>query len=89
MSVVPATATAPNSASKRLVLLLMAVTSAGYVCRVAVTVVAPNIMSEFGLTQAQMGTVFSAFLVGTPCFKCLREDWPTGSAPAASSWFFA
>ena len=69
MSVVPATATAPNSASKRLVLLLMAVTSAGYVCRVAVTVVAPNIMRDFGLTQAQMGTVFSAFLVGYTLFQ--------------------
>ena len=69
MSVVPATATAPNSASKRLVLLLMAVTSAGYVCRVAVTVVAPNIMKDFGLTQAQMGTVFSAFLVGYTLFQ--------------------
>jgi ACS family glucarate transporter-like MFS transporter len=69
MSLVPATATAPNSASKRLVLFLMAVTSAGYVCRVAVTVVAPSIMRDFGLTQAQMGTVFSAFLVGYTLFQ--------------------
>lgn len=50
-------------------LLLMAVTSAGYLCRVAVTVVAPNMMREFGLTQAQMGTVFSAFLVGYTLFQ--------------------
>jgi ACS family glucarate transporter-like MFS transporter len=47
----------------------MAVTSAGYVCRVAVTVVAPNMMRDFGLTQAQMGTVFSAFLVGYTFFQ--------------------
>jgi ACS family glucarate transporter-like MFS transporter len=67
MSAVPATASAPTS--KRLVLLLMAVTSAGYVCRVAVTVVAPNMMRDFGLTQAQMGTVFSAFLVGYTFFQ--------------------
>ncbi len=53
-----------SSPAKRLVALLMLVTSAGYVCRVAVTVVAPGIMRDFGLTQAQMGTVFSAFLVG-------------------------
>ena len=69
MSAVPATATAPGSASKRLVLLLMAVTSVGYVCRVAVTVVAPNMMRDFGLTQTQMGTVFSAFLVGYTLFQ--------------------
>ena len=55
--------------NKRLVLLLMAVTSAGYVCRVAVTVVAPNMMRDFGLTQTQMGTVFSAFLVGYTLFQ--------------------
>jgi ACS family glucarate transporter-like MFS transporter len=67
MSAVPAMASAPTR--KRLVLLLMAVTSAGYVCRVAVTVVAPNMMRDFGLTQAQMGTVFSAFLVGYTFFQ--------------------
>ncbi len=55
--------------AKRLVLLLMAVTSAGYVCRVAVTVVAPGIMHDFGLSQAQMGTVFSAFLLGYTLFQ--------------------
>ncbi|HET7891510.1 MAG TPA: MFS transporter [Candidatus Sulfotelmatobacter sp.] len=69
MSPVPSTASAPASISKRLVLLLMSATSAGYVCRVAVTVVAPNMMREFGLTQAQMGTVFSAFLVGYTFFQ--------------------
>ena len=58
-----------TSSIKRLVLLLMAATSAGYVCRVAVTVVAPNMMGEFGLSQAQMGTVFSAFLVGYTFFQ--------------------
>jgi ACS family glucarate transporter-like MFS transporter len=65
----PTVPTASPSATKRLVSLLLAVTSAGYVCRVAVTVVAPNIMSDFGLTQAQMGTVFSAFLVGYTFFQ--------------------
>ena len=55
--------------SKRLVLLLMAVTSAGYVCRVAMTVVGPGIMRDFGLSQTQMGTVFSAFLLGYTIFQ--------------------
>ena len=49
---------------RRLVLLLFVAASAGYVCRVAPTVVGPGIMAEFGLTQTQLGTVFSAFLVG-------------------------
>ena len=69
MKAIPATASPLRSTSKRLVLLLMAVTSAGYVCRVAVTVVAPHIMKNFGLTQEQMGTVFSAFLVGYTLFQ--------------------
>ena len=47
----------------------MIVASAGYVCRVAITVVAPGMMKEFGLTQVQMGTVFSAFLVGYTIFQ--------------------
>lgn len=58
----------------RLVLLLMAAASAGYVCRVAITVVAPGIMHDFGLTQAQMGTVFSAFLVGYTVFQ-IPSGW--------------
>ncbi len=55
---------ASSSPAKRLVLLLAVAASAGYVCRVAITIVAPGIMHDFGLTQAQMGTVFSAFLLG-------------------------
>jgi len=58
-----------TSAGKRLVWLLLLVASAGYVCRVAVTVVAPGIMREFHLTQTQMGTVFSAFLLGYTVFQ--------------------
>ena len=50
-------------------LLLTAAASAGYVCRVAITVVAPGAMRDFALTQAQMGTVFSAFLVGYTVFQ--------------------
>jgi len=69
MTAVPATATASTSMNKRLVLLLMAAASVGYVCRVAVTVVAPDMMKDFGLTQTQMGTVFSAFLVGYTLFQ--------------------
>src|ERR1041385_9537662 len=65
----PSTPPATTSAGIGLVLLLTAAASAGYVCRVAITVVAPGIMSDFGLTQTQMGTVFSAFLVGYTAFQ--------------------
>ncbi len=58
-----------TATGKRLVLLLAVAASAGYVCRVAITVVAPGIMQEFGLTQAQMGTVFTAFLIGYTIFQ--------------------
>jgi ACS family glucarate transporter-like MFS transporter len=69
MTAAPAATTAHRSLNRRLILLLMAASSAGYVCRVAVTAVAPNMMKEFGLTQTQMGTVFSAFLVGYTLFQ--------------------
>lgn len=59
----------PVIGSKNLVLLLVMVASGGYLCRVAVTVAAPGIMRDFGLTQAQMGTVFSAFLLGYTIFQ--------------------
>ena len=49
---------------RRLIPLLLLVASAGYVCRVAVTVAGPGIMADFRLTQAELGAVFSAFLLG-------------------------
>lgn len=49
---------------RRLVPLLLAVASAGYICRVAPTVVGSGLMTEFHLTQTQLGTIFSAFLAG-------------------------
>ena len=58
----------PTSAAlrqaRRLVALLVLVASTGYLFRVDVTVVAPRLMEEFHFSQAQMGQIFSAFLVG-------------------------
>jgi MFS transporter, ACS family, glucarate transporter len=45
-----------------LVLLLSATATASYLCRVNLSVVGVLVMREFGLTQVQMGPVFSAFL---------------------------
>ena len=50
--------------ARRLLVLLVVVASAGYVARVAISVVAPQLMDAFALTQTQMGTIFSAFLLG-------------------------
>lgn len=51
-----------------LVALLSATATASYLCRVNVSVAGAFIMGEFGLTQIQMGRVFSAFLFGYALF---------------------
>lgn len=61
--------TTQPSMNKRVVLMLTVVASAGYIGRVAITVAAPGMMKDFGLSQAQMGTVFSAFLIGYTLFQ--------------------
>jgi len=50
--------------ARRLVPLLLVVASAGYICRVAPTIVGSGLMADFHLSQTQLGTVFSAFLAG-------------------------
>ena len=55
--------------ARRLVALLVLVASTGYLCRVDITVVAPLLMAEFHLSQAQMGQIFSALLVGYTVFQ--------------------
>jgi MFS transporter, ACS family, glucarate transporter len=47
-----------------IVAMLCASATASYICRVNVSTAAPLIMNEFGLTQVEMGRVFSAFLLG-------------------------
>jgi MFS transporter, ACS family, glucarate transporter len=69
MTVLSATDASLSSTGKRLVFLLAVAASAGYVCRVAITVVAPGIMHDFGFTQTDMGTIFSAFLIGYTLFQ--------------------
>ncbi|HSP89595.1 MAG TPA: MFS transporter, partial [Vicinamibacterales bacterium] len=47
-----------------LVLLLAATATAAYLCRVNISVAGALVMQEYGLTQTQMGRIFSAFLAG-------------------------
>lgn len=53
----------------RLVVLLSATTTAGYMCRVNISTAGALIMPEFGLSQVAMGRVFSAFLLGYALFQ--------------------
>lgn len=46
------------------VALLSLTATAGYICRVNISTAGALVMEEFGLTQAQMGRIFSAFLLG-------------------------
>lgn len=66
-----------NRAARRLVLLLAAVASVGYLCRVDITVVAPRLMAELHLSQPEMGKVFGAFLLGYTLFQ-IPSGWLAG-----------
>ena len=63
----------------RLLFLLALAASVGYICRVDVTVVAPRLMAELGLSQLEMGKVFSAFLLGYTLFQ-IPSGWLAGRA---------
>ncbi len=54
----------PGVAVPHLVPLLVVLATAGYICRVDITVVAPQIKAAFGLSDVEIGKVFSAFLLG-------------------------
>lgn len=69
--------TPTTSAARRLVFLLAVVASVGYLCRVDITVVAPQLMAELHLSQPEMGKVFSAFLLGYTLFQ-IPSGWLAG-----------
>ena len=52
-----------------LVAMLCATATAGYICRVNVSTAAPLLMKEFGLSQIEMGRIFSSFLLGYALFQ--------------------
>ena len=52
-----------------MVALLSATATVSYLARVNLSVAGALLMSDFGLTQAQMGRVFSAFLLGYALFQ--------------------
>jgi len=74
------------------VALLCATATAAYLCRVNVSVVGALLMQEFGLSQAQMGRVFSAFLLGYALFMVpggvAADRWGTRRVLELASWWW-
>ena len=77
----PSNEAATKFSWQQLAVMLLGVASAGYVCRVAVTIAGSGMMSEFGLSQARMGTIFTAFLVGYTAFQ-IPSGWLADRADA-------
>jgi len=73
--------------------LLCATATASYLCRVNVSVVGALLMGEFGLSQVQMGRVFSAFLLGYALFMVpggmVADRWGTRRVLELASWWWA
>lgn len=74
------------------VALLCATATASYLCRVNVSVAGALLMDELHLSQAQMGRVFSAFLLGYALFMVpagvLADRWGTRRVLGlASCWW--
>jgi ACS family glucarate transporter-like MFS transporter len=74
------------------VALLCATATAAYLCRVNVSVVGALLMQEFDLTQAQLGRVFSAFLLGYALFMVpgglAADRWGTRRVLELASWWW-
>jgi ACS family glucarate transporter-like MFS transporter len=73
-----------------LVLLLAATATAAYLCRVNISVAGALVMKEYGLTQTQMGWVFSAFLLGYTLVMLpgglLADSWGAKRTMARLAW---
>jgi len=74
------------------VALLCATATASYLCRVNVSVAGVLLMDELHLSQAQMGRVFSAFLLGYALFMvpggALADRWGTRRILELASWWW-
>jgi ACS family glucarate transporter-like MFS transporter len=74
----------------RVITLLCATATASYLCRVNVSVAGAQLMADFGLSQIEMGRVFSAFLLGYALFQIpggwLADRWGARRVLITSSW---
>jgi ACS family glucarate transporter-like MFS transporter len=71
---------------------MCATATAAYLCRVNVSVAGALLMEELHLSQAQMGRVFSAFLLGYALFMvpggALADRWGTRRVLERASWWW-
>jgi len=76
----------------RWVALLCATATASYLCRVNVSVAGPLLMTELNLSQAEMGRVFSAFLLGYALFMVpggmVADRWGARRILEIASWWW-
>ena len=76
-----------------IVAMLCATATAGYICRVNVSTAGVLIMEEFKLSQADMGRIFSAFLLGYALFQIpsgtLADRWGARRVLSIASWLWA
>jgi len=76
----------------RIVSMLSATATAGYICRVNVSTAGPLLMKEFSLSEVQMGRVFSAFILGYALFQvpagALADKWGTRRVLMLVAWLW-
>ncbi len=81
-----------NSTPWKMVMLLCATATASYICRVNVSTAGPLLMEEFGLSQIEMGRVFSAFLLGYALFQvpagALADKWGAAKILGWAAWLW-
>jgi MFS transporter, ACS family, glucarate transporter len=72
--------------------LLLLTATAGYLCRVNFSTAGVLAMREFGLSQVQMGRIFSAFLLGYALCQIpagmLADRWGARRVLAIASWWW-
>lgn len=76
----------------RIVSILSATATAGYMCRVNVSTAGPLLMNEFNLSEVQMGRVFSAFILGYALFQvpagALADKWGPRKVLMLAGWLW-
>jgi MFS transporter, ACS family, glucarate transporter len=76
-----------------IVAMLCATATAGYICRVNVSTAGPLLMEEFGLSQIEMGRIFSAFLIGYALMQvpagALADRFGARKVLSAAAWLWA
>jgi len=76
----------------RIVSILSATATAGYICRVNVSTAGPLLMKEFSLSEVEMGRVFSAFILGYALFQvpagALADKWGPRKVLMLAAWLW-